>query len=106
MDSMDLIHPEDRQPLIRAWKNFDRLVSTLPLSDMSALLAFYCRHVLEKLMEPSVERSSLGMMTQRVKALVQTSPVLLDADDLLVAIHQALYGHQQPLTAVMIHPDS
>jgi hypothetical protein len=78
------------QVLERAWRNFDIVIGQLPLSDITALLAFHSRQVLGRLARPPVDVNYMELVTRRVLALMNTSPVLLDVDDMLSLLDEAL----------------
>lgn len=87
---METLNKAECQKLLIAWKNFEAIIGQLPMSDMSALLAFHCRNVLEKLATPPVERPYIELITKRINTLVNTSPVKLDIDDVLGSLKRAL----------------
>ena len=95
-----ILDAEQCQQLERAWRNFDAVVSRLPLSDISALLAFHTRNLLEQLDNPPVDTEYVKVVTKRVNELVQSSPMLLDIDDMLKLVNitlEQLKSHQ-PVT--------
>ena len=87
---METLSQPQCQKLLIAWKNFETTIGQLPMSDVSALLAFHCRNVLEKLATSPVERSYLELITKRINTLVNTSPVKLDIGDVLKELNKAL----------------
>jgi hypothetical protein len=85
-----LLNKSQCQVLERAWRNVDTVTRQLPLSDISALLAFHTRHVLDQLASPPLDAAYVEVVTRRVRELVNSSPVVLDVDDLLALIENAL----------------
>ncbi len=75
------------EELERVWRNFDAVISRLPMSDISALLAFYTRNILDRLASPPVDISTIKIVTDRINDLVKSSPVLLDIDDMLTLLN-------------------
>ncbi len=78
------------QHLERTWRNVDIVISRLPLSEVSALLSFHTRNLLDRLANPPVEIEYVTIVTKRINALVKTAPALLDIDDMLALINRAL----------------
>ncbi len=78
------------EKLERVWRNFDTVVGRLPMSDISALLAFHTRNMLDRLASPPVDIGTIKIVTNRIHELVKSSPVLLDIDDMLTLLNTTI----------------
>jgi hypothetical protein len=84
------------QLLKRAWQDFSTVINTLPSSDITVLLIFHANNLLDKLANPPVDRIYVETVTDRVNLLVKGSSVLLDIDDMLKLINDALASTLDP----------
>jgi hypothetical protein len=82
--------------LKHAWQDFSTVINTLPLSDTTVLLIFHAGNLLDKLANNSLDITYVEMVTERVNLLVKTSSVLLDIDDMLKLINDALKNILNP----------
>lgn len=85
-----ILTPERRKLLERTWLNFETVVKTLPSSDITALLLFYSRGLLESLTKPSINVGYVRIITLRVNELINVSPMDLGIDDMLATLNEAL----------------
>lgn len=76
--------------LKRAWQDFRTVINSFPLSDNTILLLFHANNLLDMFESPPVDRIYVETITERVNRLVEGSEVVLDIDDMLKLINDAL----------------
>lgn len=84
------VTPQQWKALERAWLNFDIVVKSLPSTDITALLLFHARSLLDSFAKPPINIGYVRMVTLRVNELIKTSPVDLDIDDMLIVLNDTL----------------
>jgi len=82
--------PTTTQTLLRAWRNFIAVVDSLPSSETTQLLLSHARTALASLTQSTLDIATLDTLTERVRQLVLSSPAVLDIDDMLATVEDAL----------------